>query len=126
MNIMNSIKYKSKIQELFNYKIISKDNINKLLSEKIIMEDKFKEAMKTIKYKDTLIFNISNQLSDFKSKNKKIELQISKTTQELKEYKKKYSLLNNQFISFQNDIFNSTSWKITKPFRKLSSFLQKK
>ena len=55
-----------------------------------------------------------------------MELQMSKTTQELEDYKEKYNLLNDQFITFQNNIFNSTSWKITKPFRNLSSFLRKK
>mgnify|MGYP005793789685 CR=1 FL=1 len=118
--------FKSKIQELFDDKIVSEGNINKLLSEKVITEDKIRESMEVIKQKDALIFNINNQLSDFKRKNEEMELQMSKTTQELEDYKEKYNLLNDQFITFQNNIFNSTSWKITKPFRNLSSFLRKK
>ena len=118
--------FKSKIQELFDDRIVSEGNINKLLSEKVITEDKIRESMEVIKQKDALIFNINNQLSDFKRKHEEMELQMSKTTQELENYKAKYNLLNDQFITFQNNIFNSTSWKITKPFRNLSSFLRKK
>ena len=111
--------------EYYEFHKLFKNKIHELFDKQIVNDNKMKQAMETIKQKDELIFNLNNQLSESKSETENVKSQLLQSNKQLNESKKNYDYLNNQFIKFQNDIFSSTSWKFTKPFRTISNYFKK-
>ncbi len=109
-----------------------KNNFLKFLEdlESGIIDENYYDNHQILKSKISNLFeNINNanyKINELENKIQSYSQEITTTSQKLNEITKQYNNLKEEYSDFKNDIYNSTSWKITKPLRDIKNFTQKK
>lgn len=115
-----------------------KENFLRFLNdlENNIIDENYYENHQLLKEK---IFIMFNKIDSFNYKIDSLNCEITKLENKSQEYSKEifiksknldkitkqYNVLEKEYLTFKNNIYNSTSWKITKPLRAIKNFIQK-
>ena len=108
-----------------------KDNFLKFLDnlEKGIINNDYYENHQLLKRKISNMFtNIDSMNHKINELEKKVQVcsqEISIKSQKLHELIKKYNILEKEYLNFKENIYNSTSWKITKPLRNIKKIIKR-